>query len=79
MTLSKEQIKTLIDVIAATREQEVDCDGCLAALAEFAEADLAGKSLPEALGIIKAHLDICGECREEYAALRAGLEGLEEE
>ena len=79
MTLSKEQIKALIEVIAATQENEIDCDGCLAALAEFAENELAGKSIPEALGIVKAHLGICRECREEYAALRAGLEGLEEE
>jgi predicted anti-sigma-YlaC factor YlaD len=70
MRLDREEIVRLLALVAVTREDEVDCDACLADLAEFAESELLGADLPVALGRVEEHLAGCGECAEEYAVLR---------
>ena len=47
---------------------------CLEAMAEFAENQLEGKTVPESLKTIKDHLELCGECREEFEALLTALQ-----
>jgi len=42
-------------------------------MAEFAEAQLEGLEIRDALGRVEAHLDPCADCAEEYALLLAGL------
>jgi hypothetical protein len=42
-------------------------------MAEFAEISLVGKSIPIGLKIIEDHLEICGECCEEFEALKLAL------
>ena len=69
MSLSKEQIDELIRQVGLTRDDEIDCERCLALSAEFAERELAGRSVPAALEAVAHHLSICAECREEYEAL----------
>ncbi len=77
MVLSKQALESLMQQIGLTRESEINCEQCLLAVAEFAELQLAGKSLPEGLSAVEHHLAICGECREEYEVLRRALEGLD--
>ena len=43
-------------------------------MAEFATVSLAGRTIPEGLRAIDEHLRVCGECREEFEALRAALQ-----
>lgn len=69
MALDTQQVKTLLRMVAGTRDDEVDCDACLMDLAEFAELELVGAEIPVAMERIRAHLEICGECTEEYRAL----------
>ena len=69
MALTPREIDELIKAVAMTRPEELTCDECLKLLAEFAERALEGKSIPDGLRAIEHHLDICGECREEYEAL----------
>ena len=69
MPLDKQQVGKLLASVAATREEEIACDECLAGMAEFAEAELVGAEIPDALERIKAHLAACPECAEEYAVL----------
>jgi hypothetical protein len=38
-------------------------------MAEFAETQLVGAAIPDALRHIHAHIEFCPECAEEYAAL----------
>lgn len=75
MTLSKKQINDLMDMLKKTRDQEASCDECHEALAEFAENQLAGQSVSQSLDMVRHHLDICGDCREEFKALLAALGG----
>jgi hypothetical protein len=73
MPISKQQVDSLLKMLALTNDVEQDCDGCLKVMAEFAETSLAGKSIPGGLRSIEEHLKICGECREEFETLKVAL------
>ena len=73
MSLSDKQIKCLAHLIGLTREQEMNCSECLDHVAEFAENELTGKPIPDALEAVSHHLSLCTECREEYEALFSAL------
>jgi hypothetical protein len=79
VSLSPETIKKLIELVATTQNDQLDCDGCLERIAEFAEAHLAGRSLSAALESVRMHLESCGCCQDEYEALLTALGTLDEE
>jgi len=70
MPLDKQQVRRLLAFIADTRDDEIDCDECLAGMAEFAEAELVGVGILDGLKRIEAHISGCPECAEEYGLLR---------
>ena len=76
MALSKDEIAQLLKLIGQTEDHELNCEECLALVAEFAESQLSGKSVPAGLQAVEQHLAVCGECREEYEALRHTLNSL---
>jgi hypothetical protein len=78
MALEREQIRTLVAAVSATRGAEIDCDECLAGMAEFAEAELVDTELSDALQRVREHLVGCPECAEEYALLEALLQRQDE-
>ncbi len=69
MPLDRQQVKALLSVVADTHEEEINCDECLAGMAEFAETQLVGAEIPTALKLIRAHIAFCPECTEEYELL----------
>ncbi len=69
MSLSKEDLDNLLRLIGLTKDDEIDCERCLALVAEFAERELPGRSIPAGLEAVAHHLSVCAECREEYEAL----------
>lgn len=73
MTLTNQQLDTLLNMLSLTQETEITCDQCHQKMAEFAERWLPGKSISEGMLAIEAHLEICGECRQEFEALKAAL------
>lgn len=73
MAFSKSEIEGLLRLIGLTKDEEIDCDECLLHVAEFAEQELAGRSIPEGLEAVGHHLAVCAECREEYEALQRAL------
>jgi len=79
VSLSPENIKKLIDLVATTRNDALDCDGCLEQIAEFAEARFAGRSLSLARETVRIHLESCGCCQHEYKALLDALGALGED
>lgn len=78
MPLSKKEIDGLLRLIGLTQDDEINCEQCLSLIAEFAERELASKSIPEGLKAVEHHLSICAECREEYQALQRALKGMED-
>jgi hypothetical protein len=75
--LSAEQIEALMGLLKITRERELNCNECLEYVAEFAELELRGELIPEALNAVEHHLSICAECREEYEMLQQALKQME--
>ena len=66
-------IKDMVQMVAATRPDEIGCDECFEQLDRFAEAVLAGKNAAEAMPLVQDHLNRCGDCREEFEALLTAL------
>jgi predicted anti-sigma-YlaC factor YlaD len=79
MKLSKDQIESLVKMVASAETDESDCDSCFEHLAEFAETELSGKEIPEALRAVDRHIKQCDCCRAEYDALVAGLKAIADE
>lgn len=74
--LTLKEVRDLLETSLATRDVEIACDDCLMQVASYCETELAGKEVPEALRLVREHLEICPECHEEYQALlSAMLEG----
>jgi hypothetical protein len=65
--------KALVREIAETREVEIGCDECFEQLDRFVEMRLSGLDPAQAMPLVHEHLEICGECREEFEALLASL------
>lgn len=71
--LPPDQMARMVQMVAMTRPDEIDCDQCFEQLDRFAELHLAGKDPAEAMPLVQDHLDRCGDCREEFEALLAAL------
>ena len=50
---------------------EVGCDACFDELDRYVEAELAGGDPEAAVPGLRAHLEGCHACREDYESLRA--------
>jgi hypothetical protein len=79
MKLTSDQIGTLMKLLGITRDQEYNCNECLDQVGEFAELQLSGASIPNALDAVEHHLQLCVECSEEYESLLKGLKALDGE
>ena len=77
MALSNEEIAELLRLIGLTTDEAIDCERCLDLVAEFAERELAGRSVPAGLEAVAHHLSICAECCEEYEALLQALKAMD--
>ena len=66
---SPESMTSLLNMLAMTEAHEIDCDDVFKALAEFAEMNQRGKDVAEMMPLVKKHLELCPDCREEYEIL----------
>lgn len=72
--LTSEQVGSIVQMLANTRDREFNCSECLDHAGEFVESKLAGLQLDEAIALVEHHLALCPECREECEALLKILE-----
>ncbi len=77
MGLSPKQVEILLGAVQLTKDEELDCDRCLTELAQFAEHELEGRPVPEAIVLVQEHLKSCPECCEEYRVLIEALKELQ--
>jgi hypothetical protein len=75
--LDLEKLKKVIRSIVAVRDDEIGCSDCFDDMDRFVELVLEGKSGDEALPLVKHHLELCGDCREEYEVLLEALRAVE--
>jgi predicted anti-sigma-YlaC factor YlaD len=57
---------------------EIGCDECFEQLDRFVDIRLSGLDPAQAMPLVQEHLEICGECREEFEALLVSLQATEE-
>lgn len=77
-SLSKEQIQTLVGLIATTDSDSMSCDDCFGQIGEFAEKALDGRELSGGMKVIQRHLEQCPCCKGEYEALVDALKEVQE-
>ncbi len=73
MKLTHQQVSNLIELTVTTKNDSLGCDGCLELMDQFAQADLDGAEMPEALEAVRVHLEQCKCCKDEYEALIIAL------
>ena len=56
-------------------EPEVLCDECFERLDEYVELELQGEPADERSPGLRAHLEGCPACREDYESLRDFVQG----
>jgi hypothetical protein len=61
--------------LASTQEVEFDCEQVYQLLDQFAEAVLRGQDGAPWVPLIRAHLERCSDCRQEFEALLRVLQG----
>jgi len=54
---------------------EIGCDACFELLDEFVDAEVAGANADARVPGMRAHLQGCPACHEEYESLRALVTG----
>jgi len=77
MALNLDMLRGLIRTALLHGRQAIDCDECLKKIDEYAENVLANRDHSDALVLVKEHLEICVECREEFEMLLTAPEGME--
>ncbi|MDD9984858.1 MAG: hypothetical protein OXQ31_01155 [Spirochaetaceae bacterium] len=65
--LARDALRAALDI---TRDEELDCDEVHEFLDVFAEMHAAGKDVRALLPLVYLHLQACGDCFEEFEALR---------
>ncbi len=63
----------LIRETVELREEEIGCDECFEQVDRFIEMELSGLDPAQAMPLVQEHLEICGECREEFETLMMAL------
>jgi anti-sigma factor RsiW len=61
---------TTIKRLLGPAEPEVLCDECFEKLDEYVDLELLGEPADERIPGMRAHLDGCPACHEEYESLR---------
>lgn len=74
---TQRKAELLLQMIHATKENELSCDECLHRLSEFVEHKLQELQLDQALKDVEEHLATCGDCKEECERIRAAVEALD--
>ncbi|QDV38426.1 hypothetical protein [Tautonia plasticadhaerens] len=73
MTLRDEHWRALARALLATCPDEIDCEEWLDRVGTYLELVEAGRSIPDRLRPVAAHLQLCPGCAEEFEAMREML------
>ncbi len=74
MFVNRDFFVAVVKEIAETREVEIGCDECFEQVDLFIEVELSGLEAAQAMPLVQEHLEICGECREEFGVLLMALQ-----
>jgi hypothetical protein len=74
VSLDPAETHKLLQLVAETVRDELDCDGCIELLPYFVEVVIASQPVPQELICVEIHLAQCECCREEYEVILACIE-----
>jgi hypothetical protein len=63
-------LRRLLRNVELTQEVEIDCTTCLEQVPAYVDRELEGADVAQEMPDLHQHLAQCGDCFEEYAALR---------
>jgi len=66
---SQEVLKAMLRKIGQTREIELTCGETFDLLDQYSEMVVNGEDVAQLMPLVKQHLDMCPDCREEFEAL----------
>ena len=66
---SPEALRKMAEMLAHTRDVEYTCDEVLVLMDQFAEMVVRGEDAAQLMPLVQHHLEMCGDCREEFEAL----------
>jgi hypothetical protein len=72
--LREEVVIGFLKVLERVREEEASCTEIYNCLDEYVEQQVHGNDAAKLMPLVREHLDLCGECCEEYEALLDVLE-----
>ena len=67
--LNGDVVKRLMQMIDMTCEKEYSCEETFALLDEYIELSLTNKEAAALMPLVKQHISMCPDCREEFEAL----------
>lgn len=71
MTVQEDRaFRRLLRLIELTEDTEIDCTTCLKRVPVYVDRELAGGNVAQEMPDLHLHLALCGDCYEEYEALR---------
>ncbi|MCW5875656.1 MAG: hypothetical protein KIS85_02120 [Anaerolineales bacterium] len=76
--IQSDTLKKLLRRALNTRGEEIGCETCFESLDRFVELELDGKDAAQAYPLIQYHLELCTGCADEYQALLAALNELQD-
>ena len=62
--------RRLLRLLELTEDAEIDCTTCLKRVPVYVDRELAGANVAQQMPDLHLHLALCGDCFEEYEALR---------
>jgi hypothetical protein len=68
-------LDTLLRRLLGPAGPEMTCDECFEHLDRYVELEVAGADAEEQVPGLRAHLEGCAACHEEYLSLRALVRG----
>jgi hypothetical protein len=69
-------IKKLMHMISMTKEEEYSCDDVYDLIDQYTEIIARGEDAEHMMPLIKHHLEMCADCREEYESLLSVITSL---
>jgi hypothetical protein len=66
---SQEVLKAIFRKIGHTQEVELTCGEVFDLLNQYAEMAANGEDVTKLMPLVKQHLEMCADCREEFEAL----------
>ncbi|MBI5838975.1 MAG: hypothetical protein HZB19_02625 [Chloroflexi bacterium] len=66
-----EKMQKMLMMLSNTKDVELTCDEVFALLDQFVELAAQGEDVAQLMPLVKHHLDMCEDCRDEYKVLES--------